>query len=289
MLIIKNTHHYNIFAAYFYHLKTGMNIAFQKEGAFSGKFVIWEGFMIRAFFYVLVLSIFFLGSHAFAKTITEKIVPSQAVSEMTIMVYMGGDNSLDKAAYADLNEMQKFGTPKGVELVFFHDGLSSTDTFRGFIKKGEVHLEQVGEVNSADPRMVVGFVKWAAQIRPAKKYMLIMWNHGYGVLNALPPLPVVVTDTTRKVVVPGTRSIITDDTSWNEISFTQFRDIMKAIKAAGIKIDILGFDACLMAMAEMAYEMAEFSDVLIASEETEPGDGWPYDKILSAMNSIRCV
>jgi hypothetical protein len=42
-------------------------------------------------------------------------------------------------------------------------------------------------------------------------------------------------------------------------------------------------DACLMAMTEVAYQIKDYADILVASEENEPGDGWPYDTILAQL------
>jgi hypothetical protein len=44
-------------------------------------------------------------------------------------------------------------------------------------------------------------------------------------------------------------------------------------------------DACLMAMAEVAYQIKDYADILVTSEESEPNDGWPYDTILGQLVS----
>ena len=51
------------------------------------------------------------------------------------------------------------------------------------------------------------------------------------------------------------------------------------------KVDILGMDACLMGMAEVAYEVKDYVTYIIASEETEPGDGYTYDGFLSKLQA----
>ena len=49
------------------------------------------------------------------------------------------------------------------------------------------------------------------------------------------------------------------------------------------KIDLVGFDACLMNMVEVAYELRGGADFIVGSEEVEPGDGWPYDRVLADL------
>jgi hypothetical protein len=51
------------------------------------------------------------------------------------------------------------------------------------------------------------------------------------------------------------------------------------------KLDVLDFDACLMATVEVAYELKDTVDFLLASQETEPGDGMPYDDYLAWLTT----
>jgi len=60
-------------------------------------------------------------------------------------------------------------------------------------------------------------------------------------------------------------------------------EISSAIANAGIHFDVIGFDACLMAMIENAYPLRNLGDYMVASEQTVPADGWPYDLILSEL------
>ena len=54
----------------------------------------------------------------------------------------------------------------------------------------------------------------------------------------------------------------------------------KAKDLIGRPVDMLGFDACLMAMAEVMAQVAGSVHYLAGSEQTEPGAGWPYEKVL---------
>jgi hypothetical protein len=48
---------------------------------------------------------------------------------------------------------------------------------------------------------------------------------------------------------------------------------------------VIGFDACLEAMIEVAYEIRNEASFMIGSEETEPGDGWEYNTWLNSFKS----
>jgi hypothetical protein len=51
-------------------------------------------------------------------------------------------------------------------------------------------------------------------------------------------------------------------------------------------MDLIGFDACLMGMIEVAYELRDSgAGVMVGSEETVAFDGWPYDTILDDLIS----
>jgi hypothetical protein len=56
-------------------------------------------------------------------------------------------------------------------------------------------------------------------------------------------------------------------------------------KSTGKKVDVYASDACLMQMASVIYELKDKTDVVVGSEEIDPGYGFPYDTILQALNS----
>ena len=60
-------------------------------------------------------------------------------------------------------------------------------------------------------------------------------------------------------------------------------DLAQAVEGAGVHLDVINFDACLMGMYEVLYEFNGLVDYMVFSEETEPGNGDPYDTILAAL------
>ena len=51
------------------------------------------------------------------------------------------------------------------------------------------------------------------------------------------------------------------------------------------KFELIGFDACLMASAEVAQFVRNHANYLLASEELEPGHGWNWTTVISAYSS----
>jgi hypothetical protein len=82
------------------------------------------------------------------------------------------------------------------------------------------------------------------------------------------------------------RAIAFDDQAQDFLDNIELKRVMTRIKKTLTrKIDIIGMDACLMSMAEVAFQMRDVADYSVGSEETEPGDGWPYDRILKALTA----
>ncbi len=206
-----------------------------------------------------------------------------ATAEWTFMVLVNGDNNLEKFGYDDIDEMEKVGSTDKVNIVVMFDRANGYYTGDGdwkgakifHIQKGDkpfviesTLLKDLGEVDCGNWHTVVDFVKFAAKKFPAKKYALIIWNHGGG--------------WKKKEEVNVTKGLSYDDESGNHISTWEMADMMKAIDdVLGKKLDLFGMDACLMGAIEVAYEIKDYVDVMVASEKTEPGDGWPYDDFLA--------
>ena len=72
------------------------------------------------------------------------------------------------------------------------------------------------------------------------------------------------------------KAVCWDETSSNDCLYMS--EVELAI--AGKEIDLIGFDACLMGMVEVAYQLLGETDYVVASEETEPVGGWAYQYFL---------
>jgi len=128
------------------------------------------------------------------------------------------------------------------------------------------------EVNMGDPDTLTDFINWAKENYPASHYALILWNHGGGWRNLYQP---------PGKKTPVVKEVCYDDTSDDYLSI---KEVKKAIENSEIeKIDLIGFDACLMGMIEVADEIKNEGTVFVASEETELSTGWDYETILENL------
>jgi hypothetical protein len=83
---------------------------------------------------------------------------------------------------------------------------------------------------------------------------------------------------------PQARAICFDDSSKDFLDSRDLKAVLDAtVSLIGRKVDVLGMDACLMSMIEMAYQTRNGARVMVSSEDAEPGSGWPYRSILTLL------
>ena len=211
--------------------------------------------------------------------------PISNLPEWTVMVYLDADNNLESAGIDDINEMEMVGSSTDVNIVVQADRIPNYDisnnnwttTRRYYITQdfdpiqiNSQLISDLGELNMGTPQTLINFANWAVTNYPAKKYLLVIWNHGGGFRST-----------------ELAKDIAWDDTSGGDkITMSELKYALSVISTqAGKNIDIVGMDACLMAMTEVAYQIKNYADILVASEENVPNDGWPYDSILSQLVS----
>ena len=219
-----------------------------------------------------------------------------------------GPASMDLAEMMESMEEAGESSDKINVIVLFDDNSSAPSS--GYAPSGKTKLYQVtrsglqtlnsgsvfsgSEANMANVDTLKKFGVWAVKNYPAKKYALVLWDHGGGWRdgecgkvresrcgNSFGLLP----KASQKV---SFRDFSQDETNGGSQMITLANgDYAKALKAikdqAKKKIDLVGFDACLMGMFEVAAATKDYADYLVASSETEPGDGWAYNDFLNDL------
>lgn len=206
-----------------------------------------------------------------------KSLAAPAQKSWTYMVYLDADNNLESAGMKDFNEMESVGSTSDVNIVVQMDRIPSYDdtngdwtgTRRYYVTKDSdlqiVHstlIQDLGEVNMGASAALSSFVEWAISDYPAARYALVLWDHGSG--------------------YPG---VCFDDTNNGDyLTMRELKQVLSAVKTAtGFKMDVLSFDACLMGMIEVAHQVKDYVNFMVASEESEPNDGTPYDTVLNVL------
>ncbi len=60
-------------------------------------------------------------------------------------------------------------------------------------------------------------------------------------------------------------------------------ELVSGLQRGGFNVELAGFDTCLMGSLETASRMSGYARYMIASEESEPAEGWQYDQFISSL------
>ncbi|NLI79487.1 MAG: hypothetical protein GX442_23955 [Candidatus Riflebacteria bacterium] len=202
----------------------------------------------------------------------------------TVLVFLNADNDLEASGLADLNEMEQVGSDGNLNIVVQIDrqkgsgGDTIVDGNWIGTRRYEIVKERtkkiasrmvmnLGERDMGNKRELAEFLQWGVETYPADHYVAVIWNHG-----------------------AGWKGISSDDESGNMMTVPdvlwgcrQAIPSLQKVNPNHPKFDIIDFDACLMGMVEVAYELRDVADFLLASEETEPGQGMPYQDTLRPL------
>lgn len=193
----------------------------------------------------------------------------------TTLIYMAGDNNLSLAAVTDIMEMMEVGSTEEVNVLVqvefserYTPEIGANVTHRARILKDSYQYFSLGEnVDMASPEALSAFIQWGVNQYPAERYALILWDHGLGWLGG-------------RGAGGWSRGVLQDETSG---SFMSLEELAEAFARGGQVFDVIGFDACLMGMWEVAGEIYPWSRFVVFSEGVVPSDGDPYDLVLGRL------
>lgn len=190
--------------------------------------------------------------------------------DWTFMVYMSADvdAALANEALVDINEMETAGSTANVNILVLYDGRGTGDSTIYRIQKdaggfnsaiisptvddlGAVIDPVSRELDMSKPATLKSYAAWTMENYPAQKNLLVFWGHGDGVLVQFVP---------------------------DKGIGMKIGEIHQAL--AGLKLDIVGFDTCLLGHFEVANELVGIADIMIGSEAKEPLAGWDYQATL---------
>ena len=223
---------------------------------------------------------------AISQDVNASSAPHPQKKEWTFLVFLNGFNNLDRFGLADLNEMEKVGSTDKINVVVQWASMRERKVRRLYVQKDNDTkkitspvIEDLGSADMGSYKELQNFVKWGAEHYPAEHYFVDVWNHGNG-------WQVDADGDVSAGGVSGVKNISYDDVHGTEITTEELGLAMQDFaNVLGQKVDIVGADACLMAMVEVAAELAPSTNFLVGSQDLEPGDGWPYDQLLTDWNN----
>ena len=240
--------------------------------------------------------------------------------EWTIMIYMAGDNNLAvDMAYAmeQIKSVAEAGD-NSPNLFVYYDGNSPAipTLYCDFSEPGKPRYVRSYKVpnklysvipkhneNAADTRAILNFIDWCIHKveveddngeisfgRKAQKYALIFSGHSLGFQDiglfkdesSGKSMNMKDFHTALKAVV-NPREVLEQRVEESKLNLDDETRRSMTTELLGQKLDILGFDSCVMGMLEVGYQFNSVAKTMIASEGSVPSAGWTYAKILGCL------
>lgn len=210
-------------------------------------------------------------------TISEKQVVTKAA--WTVMIYLCGadlESGTDEngkthindasLATADITEILSVaGQPNDVNIIVETGGAAAWNSKYGIstsklgrwhvsnkrlVKDAELSYAGMGETSTFQ-----SFLKWGLESYPAEKTGVILWNHG-GAMKGV---------------------CYDEKKNSNPLLNSEIQSALSNTLSEGEKLEFIGYDACLMGVQDIAITNSKYFNYMVASEESEAGEGWDYD------------
>ena len=194
----------------------------------------------------------------------------------SIYWYLCGSDLESGGGFAtyDLSELMEVELPENVNVVIETGGSSEwqndvvdADHLQRWLYSSE-GLELVDEQPSAsmgEAETLADFLQFAKNNYPAEKTAVVFWNHGGGSVSGA-----------SFDELYGFDSLTLDE------MYTAFASVWEPSEEEQ-PLELVGFDTCLMATVDVAYTFSDLAHYLVASEETEPANGWYYSQWVGAL------
>ncbi|MBC8065167.1 MAG: Ig-like domain-containing protein, partial [Chlorobia bacterium] len=199
-------------------------------------------------------------------------------SKWTVLIFLNAANDLNEFGDLNFDQMEEVAGNPQVRFVVqwkqFQSSLSPNPSFVG-TRRYLAKLDTANGINSeliqnmgtnvdmGRKETLLDFINWGKTFYPAQRYCLVIWNHGNGWRRG--------PDSNRP-----TRGVSYDDQTGSSIETWELAQAL-----GSNNIDIIAWDASLMQMAEVAHEIQDQAELIVGSEESPPGAGYPYDLVFA--------
>ncbi len=204
-------------------------------------------------------------------------VKETILDDYTIMIYMCGSDleSSDGLATANITEILAVNNmPDTVNVIIQTGGAKKWDSkYRisaNYLERWHVEDKQLikdsqlAKASMGSSSTFQSFLEWGLTSYPANKTGVIFWDHG------------------------GAMQGCCYDENFNDdvLTNSEVNSALKnAFNAVGRteKLEWVGYDCCLMAVADIASTNSDYFNYMVSSQESEPGEGWDYDNWLKEV------
>lgn len=213
-------------------------------------------------------SIFFIRS-THAEETSKLGAHNPLPKEYTLLLYMVNNNDLNKFSQANIDQILRIGSTPFINILVQRDDVGAKTATRFYMQQGQAVSDPFccHEGLSGTPENLFDFMSWGVASYPARHYILIIWNHGSGI---------------KDEAIWG-RGIAYNEVTKQYINNQDLKNVMDKVRIElldGRKLDMLCCDACCMQMLEVATSLRDSVDIVVASENIEPGQGYNYEMVL---------
>ena len=190
--------------------------------------------------------------------------------------YLCGSDLESNGGFAtnDLSELMEVELPENVNVVIetggsavWQNDLMDADKLQRWLYNSE-GLQLVDEQPSAsmgEAQTLADFLSFAKENFPAEKTAVVFWNHGGGSV---------------------TGAAFDEIYGYDSLTLDEMYQAFSSVWNPSMEkqpLELIGFDTCLMATVDVAYTFSDLAHYLVASEETEPANGWYYSQWVGAL------
>ena len=180
----------------------------------------------------------------FATSDLSELMEVELPEEVNVVIQTGG-SSVWQNDLVDAEKLQRW--------VYSSEGLSLVDEQPSASMGAEDTLED--------------FLRFAKENYPADRTAVVFWNHGGGSVSGA-----------------SFDELYDYDSLTLDEMYAAFTEVWEPSLEAGQQpLELVGFDTCLMGTVDVAYTFCDLSRYLVASEETEPANGWYYSRWVGAL------
>ena len=211
------------------------------------------------------------------------VLGQQSDKTWTFMVYLDGDNKLETRAIDVFLMLASVGSSSEVNIIVQMDRIDGydtryedwTDCKRFYVTQGLTPIpanatENLGEVDMGRANTLENFVRWGTYEYPADNFCLVLFDHGSGCVK--------FSSSSENDTPIG---VCFDETNGDILTTPELSQAFVSVEE---KMDLIFFDTCDVGMIEVAYEIKDYADIMVGSEEVALAAG-PYDDYLSSLTS----
>ena len=211
-------------------------------------------------------------------TVADTAAETTAVEDgsWAIYWYLCGSDLESNGGFAtnDLSELMEVELPENVNVVIetggsavWQNDLMDAEKLQRWLYNSE-GLQLVDEQPSAsmgEAQTLADFLAFAKENYPAEKTAVVFWNHGGGSVSG---------------------AAFDEIYGYDSLTLDEMYQAFSSVWTPSTEkqpLELVGFDTCLMATVDVANAFSDLAHYLVASEETEPANGWYYSQWVGAL------